>query len=50
MSGPLDIIPNRDKEPTIAQFLSDMLVKLPAVCNKKLQISKDVPFNTVSYK
>nr|XP_034196189.1 uncharacterized protein C18orf63-like [Osmia lignaria] len=46
MSGPLNIIPNRDKGPTIIQFLSDMLVKLPAVCNKKLQISKDDPFNT----
>lgn len=47
-SGPLDITSNKDKESTITQFLSDMLVKLPTVCDKQLQISKHNPFHTVS--
>ncbi|OAD54056.1 hypothetical protein WN48_08389 [Eufriesea mexicana] len=34
-----------DKKPTITYFLSDMLVKLPAVCGKQLQISKYTSFN-----
>ncbi|XP_076388065.1 uncharacterized protein LOC143264492 [Megachile rotundata] len=46
ISGPVDIIPNRDKEPTITQFLSDMLIKLPVVCNTQLKVSKNTPFNT----
>ncbi|XP_050482932.1 uncharacterized protein C18orf63-like isoform X6 [Bombus huntii] len=47
-SSPLEIIPNREKESTITQFLSDILMKLPAVCGKRLQISKDTPFDTKS--
>ena len=45
-SGPLDIIPNRDKEVTITHFLSDMLVKVPIICGQQLQISKHTPFKT----
>ena len=48
-SSPLEIIPNREKESTIIHFLSDMFMKLPEVCGKRLQISKDNPFDTVSY-
>lgn len=48
-SSPLEIIPNREKESTITHFLSDMLMKVPGVCGKRLQISKDTPFDTVSY-
>ncbi|XP_076668061.1 uncharacterized protein C18orf63-like [Andrena cerasifolii] len=44
--GSLDIIPNRDKELTITQFLSDMLVKVPIICGQQLQISKHTPFKT----
>ncbi|XP_033362716.1 uncharacterized protein LOC117240785 [Bombus vosnesenskii] len=47
-SSPLEIIPNREKESTITQFLSDILMKLPAVCGKRLQISKDTPLDTKS--
>ncbi|XP_076751969.1 uncharacterized protein LOC143424046 [Xylocopa sonorina] len=47
-SGPLNIIPNRDKKLTITQFLSDILIKLPTICGKPLQISEHTPFNTVS--
>ncbi|XP_033359676.1 E3 ubiquitin-protein ligase XIAP-like [Bombus vosnesenskii] len=47
-SSPLQIIPNREKESTITHFLSDILMKLPAVCGKRLQISKDTPFDTKS--
>ncbi|KAK9298861.1 hypothetical protein QLX08_007962 [Tetragonisca angustula] len=46
--NPLEVISSRDKKPTITQFLSDMLVKLPIICGKQLQISKDTPFNTTS--
>ncbi|XP_048270253.1 uncharacterized protein LOC125387150 [Bombus terrestris] len=47
-SSPLEIIPNREKESTIIHFLSDMFMKLPEVCGKRLQISKDNPFDTKS--
>lgn len=47
-SGPLDIIPNRDKELLITHFLSDVLVKVPIICGQQLQISKHTPFKTVS--
>ncbi|KOC69218.1 Uncharacterized protein C18orf63 [Habropoda laboriosa] len=46
-SGPLDIIPSGDKEHTITYFLSDLLLKLPTICGKELQISKHAPFNSV---
>ncbi|CAL7945688.1 unnamed protein product [Xylocopa violacea] len=45
-NGPLNIIPSRDKKPTISQFLSDILIKLPTVCGKPLQISEHTPFST----
>ncbi|CAK9806709.1 Uncharacterized protein C18orf63 [Anthophora quadrimaculata] len=45
-SGPLNVIPNRDKEHTITDFLSDILTKVPATCGKQLQISKYTPFNS----
>lgn len=48
--NPLEVISVRDKKPTITHFLSDMLVKLPVICGKQLQISKNTPFNTVSHK
>ncbi|XP_068974768.1 uncharacterized protein C18orf63-like [Bombus flavifrons] len=47
-SSPLEIIPNREKESTITHFLSDMLMKLPGVCGKRIQISKDTLFDTKS--
>lgn len=50
VKSPLEVIPSRDKKPTITHFLSDMLMKLPVICGKQLQISKDTPFNIVSYK
>ncbi|XP_031367752.1 uncharacterized protein C18orf63-like [Apis dorsata] len=43
-SGPLEIIPNKDKKSTITYFLADMLMKLPTVCGKQLQISEYTPF------
>lgn len=49
-SGPLEIIPNKDKKSTITYFLADMLMKLPTVCGKQLQISEYTPFIPVSYK
>lgn len=49
-NGPLEIIPNKDKKSTITYFLADMLMKLPTVCGKQLQISEYTPFIPVSYK
>ncbi|KAK1136557.1 hypothetical protein K0M31_001103 [Melipona bicolor] len=48
IKNPLEIILSRDKKSTITYFLSDMLVKLPIICGKQLQISKNTPFNTTS--
>nr|XP_031842048.1 uncharacterized protein C18orf63-like [Nomia melanderi] len=40
ISGSIDILPSRDKELIVTQFISDMLAKLPTICGNQLKISK----------
>ncbi|XP_076297989.1 uncharacterized protein C18orf63-like [Lasioglossum baleicum] len=46
MSGPLDIIPNREKECTVARFIGDTFAKSPTICGTEFKLSKHTFCNT----